>query len=203
MMPMPNWVSNARKCAGGSAADALRQNRMADTSACGAAPSSKYEIMVGTTLIQVQRDCVACCQKLPAENRGGMARLPPWASGASMVTAKALMWYSGSTASTRSRGERACSVLMDKALADRLAWVSITPLGTPVVPEVYMSRASASGLGSGRSVVALGKMSCAGSKSGLHTKSATGRASVASTARTRSAQSGLATTSLQSLCSST
>ena len=48
--------------------------------------------MVGTTLIQVQALPLACCQKLPAEKRGGMAKLPPWASGASMVTAKALMW---------------------------------------------------------------------------------------------------------------
>ena len=33
--------------------------------------------MVGTTLIQVQALPLACCQKLPADNRGGMARLPP------------------------------------------------------------------------------------------------------------------------------
>ena len=48
--------------------------------------------MVGTTLIQVQAQALACSQKRAAENFGGMARLPPWASGASMVTAKALIW---------------------------------------------------------------------------------------------------------------
>ena len=48
--------------------------------------------MVGTTLIQVHCACVACCQKRAAENFGGMARLPPCAKGASMVTAKALIW---------------------------------------------------------------------------------------------------------------
>ena len=48
--------------------------------------------MVGTTLIQVQCDSSACCQKRAAENLGGMAKLPPWANGESMVTAKALMW---------------------------------------------------------------------------------------------------------------
>ena len=48
-------------------------------------------MMVGTTLIQVQRCSIACCQKAAAEKRGGITRLPPWASGASIVTAKALM----------------------------------------------------------------------------------------------------------------
>jgi len=47
--------------------------------------------MVGTTLIQLHCVCVACSQKRPAENFGGIARLPPCASGASMVTVKALM----------------------------------------------------------------------------------------------------------------
>ena len=58
-----------------------------------------------------------------------------------MVTANALMWYSGKTASTRSCAVKACSALMDAALAARLACESKTPLGTPVVPEVYMSSA--------------------------------------------------------------
>ena len=49
-------------------------------------------MIVGTTLIQVQRMPTACSQNAAAENRGGIARLPPCASGASIVTAKALMW---------------------------------------------------------------------------------------------------------------
>ena len=49
-------------------------------------------MMVGTTLIQVQPDATACCQNEVAEKRGGMARLPPCASGLSIVTANALMW---------------------------------------------------------------------------------------------------------------
>jgi hypothetical protein len=42
-------------------------------------------------LSQVQPCVITMSQKLPAENRGGITRLPPCASGASMVTAKALM----------------------------------------------------------------------------------------------------------------
>src|SRR6218665_3530180 len=61
--------------------------------------------MVGTRLIQLHCVRAACSQKRPAENFGASARLPPCASGASMVTTRALMWYSGSTASTRSAGE--------------------------------------------------------------------------------------------------
>ena len=57
----------------------------------GVAPSSRYEIIVGTTLTQVHCASTACVQKRAAEKRGAIARLPPWASGASIVTAKALM----------------------------------------------------------------------------------------------------------------
>ena len=67
------------------------------------------------------------------------------------------MWYSGSTASTRSVGSSPCSALMAAALAARLAWVSITPLGRPVVPEVYISRANVSGAGAGASASAAGQ----------------------------------------------
>ncbi|NBX06039.1 MAG: hydantoinase/oxoprolinase family protein, partial [Betaproteobacteria bacterium] len=64
--------------------------------------------------------------------------------------------------------------------------------------------AMASGWGSGVDVHCKGpsKLSAA-SISGLHTSSATGRDKPDNTACTRSAQSGLQSTSLQSLCSST
>src|SRR6218665_2043086 len=103
--------------------------------------------MVGTRLIQLHCVRAACSQKRPAENFGASARLPPCASGASMVTTRALMWYSGSTASTRSAGESSCSALMACALTARVRCVSSTPLGWPVVPEVYISSATASGGG--------------------------------------------------------
>ncbi len=48
-------------------------------------------MMVGTTLSQVQRFSTACAQKRAAEKRAAIATLPPCASGASIVTAKALM----------------------------------------------------------------------------------------------------------------
>ena len=151
--------------------------------------------MVGTTLIQVQALWLACSQKRAAENLGGIARLPPWDSGASMVTAKALMWYSGSTASTRSWARSACSALMAAALAARLAWVSITPLGCPVVPEVYISSAIASGSGTGRSASASSHSWWSGSL----TSTPMLRGMSCSSARTEASQSGLTITRLQSL----
>ncbi len=47
--------------------------------------------MVGTTLSQVHCASRAWVQKRAAENFGVIARLPPCASCASIVTAKALM----------------------------------------------------------------------------------------------------------------
>ena len=152
-------------------------------------------MMVGTTLIQVQPLSAACTQKRAAENFGAMATLPPLASGASIVTAKALMWYSGSTPSTRSWGPRACSAAMACALAARLACVSITPLGLPVVPDVYISSAVEGASGTGVSTSPAGSTSVSGSTS------STGRWGI--TARTVGAQSAEASTSLQSLWSST
>ena len=48
--------------------------------------------MVGTTLIQVHRAAATMGQNFPEENREGMTSEPPCASGASIVTANALMW---------------------------------------------------------------------------------------------------------------
>ena len=90
------------------------------------------------------------------------------------------------------------------ALAAKLACVSITPLGTPVVPEVYISKAMACGAGAAVCVGGKAASRLSGAAiSGLHTSKATARGSVASTACTRSAHSGLAITRRQSLCSRT
>ena len=47
---------------------------------------------MGTTLIQVQLEPVTSGQKRAAENFAGITSEPPCARGASIVTAKALMW---------------------------------------------------------------------------------------------------------------
>lgn len=45
------------------------------------------------------------------------------------------MWKKGSTASTRSSGSLETSGVSWARLVAMLRWVSITPLGVPVVPE--------------------------------------------------------------------
>ena len=57
----------------------------------GASPASRYEMIVGTMLSQVQRRRIACDQNCAAEKRAAIATLPPFTSGASIVTANALM----------------------------------------------------------------------------------------------------------------
>ena len=51
------------------------------------------------------------------------------------------MWKNGSTARTTSSATIPCSGRICATLATRLRWVSITPLGLPVVPELYGSTA--------------------------------------------------------------
>ena len=65
------------------------------------------------------------------------------------------MWLSGSSDSRRSDGSPGMTSRTDSRLDSRLRWVSITPLASPVVPEVNMisarsSPASSTGCGSPR-----------------------------------------------------
>ena len=45
------------------------------------------------------------------------------------------MWKNGSAASVRSRGRTGSIASTWATFATRLAWLSLTPLGSPVVPE--------------------------------------------------------------------
>ena len=60
-----------------------------------------------------------------------------------------LTWNSGRISRHRSAGPTASAWRPISAIASRLAWSSITPLGTPVVPLVKISSASADGSTSG------------------------------------------------------
>ena len=55
------------------------------------------------------------------------------------------MWYSGSTAMTRSAGVSSCTCETYSPPAITARCDSTTPLGLPVVPEVYIISASFSG----------------------------------------------------------
>jgi len=60
-----------------------------------------------------------------------------WSKGVSMPTVAAKAWNRGSTTSTRSRpgsNTNACRILV--VFTTKLVWLSMAPLGRPVVPDV-------------------------------------------------------------------
>ena len=94
---------------------------------------------------------------------------------------------------------------MASALAYRLDWVSITPLGTPVVPLVYISSAVASAVGAAAAAsagvsFALPIRAGQSTASAAITTMAMRRSILASMPRTFASHSGLTRTTLQSLC---
>ena len=60
----------------------------------------------------------------------------PVSSGVSMPTVAAKAWNMGRTTRTRSSGAKPRACATPPALATRLRWLSMAPLGRPVVPEV-------------------------------------------------------------------
>ena len=87
----------------------------------------------------------------------------PWASGTSRPVANSKVWCSGSTDSIPSLTPNSNIFDSSDTMKVKLRWVSITPLGLPVVPEVKISDASASGL---ERLVSLAPRSCSTASSG-------------------------------------
>ncbi|MNQ96498.1 hypothetical protein D3C85_1121050 [compost metagenome] len=56
-----------------------------------------------------------------------------------------MSWYMGSQLTNTSCGPTFRALPMARRLASRLAWLTITPLGWPVLPEVYCRKAMSSG----------------------------------------------------------
>jgi hypothetical protein len=58
----------------------------------------------------------------------------PQASGSASVAVNPMTWKNGATAGTVSRAVTRSPRLIFRTVVTRLAWVSMTPLGSPVVP---------------------------------------------------------------------
>ncbi|SEL98983.1 hypothetical protein SAMN05518845_11481 [Variovorax sp. YR750] len=100
--------------------------------------------MVGTMNISVMRaDCTAC-STASSSNMGstciGISRSRFWIEAPQPAT-----WNMGAaTSDTAFCASRGSAATVLSALMQRLPCVSITPLGCPVVPPVYMMAASSS-----------------------------------------------------------
>ena len=95
---------------------------------------------VGRCLVRAERN-------IPGSNPGRVTSFPPCHNMSDTVTFMAKMWNMGrmqtvtsSSAMPSITGWARCSML-----DTRFRWVSFTPLGTPVVPELYGRTAMSSG----------------------------------------------------------
>ena len=78
----------------------------------------------------------------PGRSRAGSTDEPPTYSIGSKQAHSALAWYSGPMTSARSRASSMKTCADDLACHHLLAWLSRTPLGTPVEPDVYICSAT-------------------------------------------------------------
>ena len=76
---------------------------------------------------------------------GTTTTVAPAASGTASVTTAPSTWKNGARASTVSRGPTRVTARIWRTAVTRLAWLSSTPLGRPVVPAEYGTRATAAG----------------------------------------------------------
>ena len=98
--------------------------------------------MVGTPGKAVARTRSSVFSAWPASKRGSIAMQPPLSTVRLSTETLAKTWNSGSTPTITSRSPaRGSSALTWRALAVMFWWVSIAPLGVPVVPPVYCSSA--------------------------------------------------------------
>ena len=81
-----------------------------------------------------------------SSKRGKRIISMPWPMLKFITVVMANTWKSGSTPITRSPCRMVCPrhAITCFTLMERLAWVSMAPLGVPVVPPVYCSTAMAS-----------------------------------------------------------
>ncbi len=92
-------------------------------------------------MLGTPRKTVAPCRAIAwvtslGSKRATGTRAKPCSKGVSIPTVAAKAWNMGNTTSTRSSWVKLSASATLAVLASRLAWVSIAPLGRPVVPEV-------------------------------------------------------------------
>ena len=137
MILSPNFSSKRRNSAGesGAAPQITKRSVFASASSAPGACSSAASI-VGTEEKVTGSKLATSAQNLEAEKRSHIATWAPSTSGITVVTTCALTWKSGSTIPSVSPRESGSGSPSCQALARKLAWPSIAPLGRPVVPEV-------------------------------------------------------------------
>ena len=113
--------------------------------------SSAWNI-VGTPGKARGRLLVIVFSTCPASKRGSITIRPPFTTVRFNTQVLAKTWNSGNAPSTLSGSFGSKGSIMSTwiALLARLAWLSIAPLGVPVVPPVYCSSARSSVERSGR-----------------------------------------------------
>ena len=92
--------------------------------------------IVGTAEIETTSWSLTVCQNVLALKPSHMTISQPTISGITYVAICALAWKSGRIMPSRSPGPIGTSSAACHALASTLAWLSIAPLGCPVVPDV-------------------------------------------------------------------
>ncbi len=108
--------------------------------------------MVGTPGIMVGRSLLISFSVSMSSNLGTRIISMPWLTPKFITVVMAKTWNRGRMPMTRSFcGPCGRHALTWATLMERLAWVSMAPLGVPVVPPVYCSTATASGVSAGRS----------------------------------------------------
>ena len=100
--------------------------------------------MVGTANSTVARVPTAACTRSAAENLDRMCTVPP-AIRAVCSPPSPCWWYSGSACTSTSSGCHCQAAIAARIETATWRWVSGTPLGLPVVPEVYASSATSCG----------------------------------------------------------
>ena len=96
--------------------------------------------IAGASHTAVTRDRSSSSTTLAASNTRWMTVVAPAAMSDVVVRSSAPTWYSGPHARPRSASENPNSTTCARFFQARFACVSMTPLGRPVVPDVYMSR---------------------------------------------------------------
>ena len=88
----------------------------------------------GTTTVQVARCPWTTSRKPVRSNRGMVTTVAPARRLQGRIRLRPMAWKNGATATTTSSAVNPSTAWVWRALATRLAWVSSTPLGRPVVP---------------------------------------------------------------------
>ena len=100
--------------------------------------------MVGTANSTLARVSPAACTRSAAENFDRMCTVPP-AISAACTPPRPCWWYSGSACTSTSSACHRQAAIAARIETASWRWVSGTPLGLPVVPEVYASSAVSCG----------------------------------------------------------